>query len=396
VLGTGRRAGEWRLGDSQVAATLFNSGKGAAERVQAFLKAGGSSPALVADLKDYAAFSLRHAAEEADGTLNPAKAQRWLQAHDEALSAFPELKAAFSDAASARTMVDDAMARHVAAREAIEDSAARRFLGDADPVITMGRILRSDTAEATLADLAQRTANNPAARAGLQRAVVDFILQELRSNTVVGEERSLQPDKFTRFVQKSSGALGKIFSPEQVEAIQNTAIDLQRSQRSITGTKLPGGSNTPQDLAAGEQHGGGHPSTIGMLAAMEGAGEIAGEALGPYGKIAGLIGVPVLNAMRQNGLKKVSDLVEKMAMNPEFARTMLEKFPTTEAAAQSLGQRIGRQLQAVALSSPLNPPQRQQLPPARPGLATPPAAPRVSARLTSRPVNQLSRVMGPR
>jgi hypothetical protein len=396
VLGTGRRAGEWRLGDSQVAATLFNSGKGAAERVQAFLKAGGSSQALVADLKDYAAFSLRHAAEEADGTLNPAKAERWLRAHDEALSAFPDLKAKFSNAATQRQMVDDAMARHVAAREAIEDSAARRFLGDADPVITMGRILRSDTADATMADLAQRTAANPAARAGLQRAVVDFIMQELRSNTVVGAERSLQPDKFLRFVQKSSGALGTIFSPEQVEAIQNVATDLQRSQRSVTGTKLPGGSNTPQDLAAGEQHGGGHPSTVGMLAAMEGLGEVGGEALGPWGKVLGIIGTPILNHMRQAGLSSVNNLVERAMMNPELARTLLEQFPTTEAAAQSLGQRIGRQLQAVALNSPLNPPQRQQLPPARPGLATPAAAPRVAARLTSRPVNQLSRSMGPR
>jgi hypothetical protein len=376
VLGTGRRAGEWRLGDSQVAATLFNSGKGAAERVQAFMRAGGSSPALVSDLKDYAAFSLRHAAEEADGTLSPARAQRWLAAHDEALSAFPELRARFADAAQQRQLVDDAVVRHQAARTAIEDSAARRFLGDADPTITIGRILRSDTAEATMADLAQRAANNPAARAGLQRGAVDFILQELRSNTVVGQERMLQPDKFTRFIQNSSRALGKIFSPEQVEAIQNTAIDLQRSQRSVSGTKLPGGSNTAQDLAAGEQHGGGHPSTVGMLAAMEGVGEAAGHALGPLGRVAGMIGVPILNAMRQNGLQKVNDLVEQMMMHPEIARTMLEKYPASLPAAQSLGQRLGRQLQALALTSPLRPTQQQTLPPTPPGLASPPA-PRV-------------------
>jgi hypothetical protein len=382
VLATGKHAGEWRLGDSQVAATIFNSGKGAAERVQAFMRAGGNSAALVSDLKDYAAFSLRRAAEDGDGTLDPGKAAKWIKAHDEALSAFPEVKAAFNDAVSARVTMDDAAARHVAARQAFEKSAAAKFLGDADPVMAVGRILRSDNAAATMAELARHTANAPAARAGLQRAVIDYMLSELRSNAQAGAERAMKADVFQTFARRATPALREIFSPDQVDAIRKVAADLQRSQRSSIGSKLPGGSNTAQDLAAGAKHGHGGPSTIGLLVAAETAGEALQHVVGPVGRVFGMVATAMGNAMRQAGLHTVNDLVAEAMLHPELARTLLAKVPNVPAA-RFVGQAAGRQLRALAMQSAVDANRREPAPlPSRfNALATPSTAPAVSARM---------------
>ena len=349
VLAPGQRKGEWRLGDSQVAATIFNSGKGAAEHVQAFLKGGGDNADLTSDIKDYASFSLRRAAENADGTLDPGKTAKWMKAHREALTAFPDLAKSFETAAMARETMDEAMARHLAAREEFEKSAAAHFLGDADPVTRVGKILRSDTADATMRELADLTAKVPAAREGLRRAVVDYINGELPSNSLAGDtaERQIKNDVVQTFLRRALPAMRHIFEPEEIESMQNVAADIQRSQRSVTGTKLPGGSNTAQDIAAGEKLSAGKPSVLGTLIAAEAVGEAAQHAAGPIGRIVGMVAVPVLSAMRQEGLKTVDDLVSEAMLHPELARALLTKVPPAKFAAP-VWQNAGRQILALS------------------------------------------------
>jgi hypothetical protein len=354
TLAAGKRAGEWRLGDSQVAATIFNSGKGAAERIQAFLKAGGDNADLVSDLKDYASFSLRRAAEDADGTLDPGKTAKWMKAHEEALGAFPDLAKSFETAAAARETMDAAMARHLAAREEFEKSAAAHFLGDADPVARVGKILRSDTADATMRELADLTAKVPAAREGLRRAVVDHVINELSSNSLAGDttERQLKNDVFQTFMRRALPAMRHIFEPEEIESMQNVAADIQRSQRSVTGTKLPGGSNTAQDIVAGEKLTAGKPSVLGTLIAAEAVGEAAQHAAGPVGRVVGMVAVPVLSAMRQEGLKTVDDLVSEAMLHPELARALLAKIPAARIATP-VWKNAGRQILALSGASAL-------------------------------------------
>src|SRR5574337_1227778 len=256
VLKPGQTAGTYRLPDSQVASTIFNGAPGAAEKVQAFLKAGGSRDDLLNAMHDYAAFDLRRAAENPDtGMLNQAKYQRWMQGHSEAMAAFPELQQRFQTAADASQAVDQAIANRAAATTAFQKSAAANFLGDADPVAKVGRILKSDKSAATMQDLARMTAGNRDARAGLQRSVAEYMLREMRGNADMGGTGNIKSDAFQTFVRKSTPALGKIFSPKQIKAMQDIATDLQMANRSISGTKLPGGSNTAQDLAAQGKHG---------------------------------------------------------------------------------------------------------------------------------------------
>jgi hypothetical protein len=324
VLKSGARKGEFAAPLSAVPGTLFAPGKGAAERVGAFLKAGGNP----AEIKDYLAFSLRSAAEKEDGTLKAPALDRWLRQNRETLDA-AGLSPEFDSVAKAQAALDAATARRVAEREAFEASAARHFLGDADPVVSVGRILRSDTAEATMRDLARRTAGDPAARVGLQRAVVEHILGDLRTNTEAGDtgQRMLKADAYQAFVRRSLPALRQIFKPDQVKAIEDVAADIQRTQRSIVGTKLPGGSNTAQDLAAGAKHGGHRPSMVGLLMASEVMGEMGEHIGGPFAKIMGMVVVPITNALRQVGFQTTGDMVAEAMLHPDRARALLAKLP---------------------------------------------------------------------
>lgn len=351
VLAPGARSGEWKLGDSQVPAQIFKAGAGAAERVQAFLRAGGDNQALASDLRDHAAFELRRSAENPDGTLDPARTARWVNQHSEALNSMPGLRAQFENAAQAQATVDQAIASHATARRAFETSAAAKFIGTDDPATTVGRILNSDTSVAQMQDLAARTAGDPAARAGLRRAVTDYMTTALRSTSERGGELPYLPDKTQKFIRQAAPALRTIFSPEEVQGIQNMAADVRRSGRSVTGTKLPGGSNTPQDLAAEARHGAGNPSTLNALIAAEAGGEMLQKVGGFPGKILGMIGVPIYSGMRAAGLENVNNLVSEAMRDPGLMKSLLAKVPTSTSGQRAWGSILKGQLRALAVRS---------------------------------------------
>jgi hypothetical protein len=399
VLAPGRTASEYRLGDSQVPAALFPAGPGAAERAQAFVKAGGN----IQDATDYLAFDLRRAAERDDGTLDSAKFQKWTKSRAETFAALPGTQDRFATAGRAQQALDAAVAHRVEAREAFEKSAAAPFLGDRDPVTAVGRILNGDRALPTMQDLARLTANDPAARAGLQRAVVEYMLRDLRGNVAAGDTGTtlLRSDVFQTFVRKTPQALAQIFSPDQVKAMQDVAADLQRANLSLTATKLPGGSNTPQDLAAAAKHGGGaHQSVLTQVVIAEALGGVAERVAGPLGKIAG-IGTLVLNGMRQAGLRRVDDLVTQAMLHPELARTLLAKAPAPGSGNAVLLRHVLRaQLRGLTLRATITGQQRQPEPlPAAPGagvLATPRGAPPVAAMVPRMPFGLAPPIMGMR
>ena len=351
ALAPGPTAGSFKMAESSVPGAIFSPGKAAAERVRAYLAAGGDR----APLADYAAYSLRRAAQSSDGTLNSAAFDRWHAAHAEALSAMPDVAARFQSVRGAQNALDQAQATHVAARDAFERSAASHFLGDANPVQQVGRILNSDSGEAQMRHLAALTARAPAARAGLQKAVVDHIMGTLRNARSAGDEAELSSAKFQAFFRKAEPALRQVFDDKQVRGMRNLALDLQRADKSVSGTKLPGGSNTAQDLAAAAKHGhGGHGtgSMVGQLVIAETLGDLGEHLAGPLGKVAS-IGSLVFNAMRHAGLKKVDDLVAQAMLHPGLAASLMAKAPAT--AHGGIMPVLLQQIRGLALRSPATP-----------------------------------------
>jgi hypothetical protein len=300
---------------------------------------------------------LRRTSMKPDGTFDPGKVQSWVDKHQEALAAFPEVRDSFRAAGRAQEAVNDAVAARKAAMDDYQNSAARNFLSD-DPVRAIGKAFQSGNPVRSFAELRRMIGDDPDALAGLQRAAVDHINKITKSTAEAGDTGLplFKSDAYQKFIRDNRPALEQIFPPEQVNMQVAIARDLQRANRSIAGTKLPGGSNTPQDLAGAAKHGGGK-SGLGSLIGAEIVGEAVGHITAPGFGGAILRGVAtggtlLANAMRSHGLQTVNDLVDEAMLNPRLARQLLERVPIEDPAARAAyWQRVARQINGITMGA---------------------------------------------
>jgi hypothetical protein len=255
----------------------------------------------------------------------------------------------------AQETLNQASADRAAAVDAYRSRLVQTFLHD-DPAVAMGKALNSGNPAERLGALARLTADDPDARAGLQRAVVDYVESKFKSTAEAGDTGLplFKADAFQRFVRDKQVALRAIFPEEHIQTMIDVARDLQRANRSIVGTKLPGQSNSPQDLSAMAHHGALPDSGIGRLVAIEmignvaeGAAHTASHGLGIVAKMGGMGATFFLNAARARGLETVNDIVTHMLLHPEFARTLLAKEPLKGPAHTGYWKRVAEQLARV-------------------------------------------------
>lgn len=329
----------YKLPEAKVPEKFFHAGPTSASDIQSLRQTIGDNAALPI-LQDYAASSLRRAAERPDGTLDPRKVSAWQQRYAGPLRAFPDLNARFSTAADASNAIADSAASR---REAIADrnaSALGKVMnaqsGD-DVTKTIGMILGGKNAEQGMQQLASAASHSPEATQGLRQAVADHIANRFISNTEAGTSGTglLKSDAFQSFVRQNRNALSAVFSPQEMGTLDAIAADLKRANRSVTAAKLPGGSNTAQDL-----HGivANNPNSSVMDRALSeataaGAGAMVGHAAGAG---LGWMGAKVLNSFRAAGYKKVDDLISDAMLNPELARDLLRRAPARPDTPQSV------------------------------------------------------------
>lgn len=332
VLKKGGTADEYRASNAEVPAKVFHPGPTGGEDVRAYIKAAGTEDAVPA-LSDYAASSLRNAVVKADGSLDPAKVRGWIAKHEPALNELPpELRDKFTNAARAEEIVRDATAARQTQLETFDRSNLGKIMGlqnDGDVVRHVGAIFNGKNAAQDMQQLVTATRNSQSAREGLRRAVVDHIQNSFLSNTESGTtgQNLIKSDAIQTFMRTKSDVLGKVFSPKEVASLNAIAQDLQRANRTISATKLPGGSNTAQDLTALGNASGDRSllSRLTFEAAAAGTGsELTGSLLGGVG---GWLTAKVAGAFRDAGITRVDDLVKRAMLDPDFARELLKKVP---------------------------------------------------------------------
>lgn len=372
----GPQSGTFRLPDTSVPAAFIRVGPEGASRVQSYLAAGGSPEAIA----DAAAFSLRRDASRPDGTLDPAKYAEWAKKRGSFLSALPDSAAKFGAAAdaqraaetgsaeaaqtlkdavkAAQRTVDEAVAARAEQTRAVQQSVVGKFLGDADPVTRVASILRSPTAVADMRTLAGRVAGDPEAKAGLQRAVAEHILRDLKGNKsgVAGDEKFLKGDQLQTFLRTREPALREVLTPAQLASLRNVAESLERSDLSVSGSKIAGGSDSLQIASAGNAAA---STFLGQFmrktgsAITTGGGTLLGSLLGgPVGAGAGFVsglGVAAAQAGREAGLRTVDDLVANALLNPQLAAVLLAKV--TPDNRSSLARAFVSQLRRISLVS---------------------------------------------
>jgi len=321
-------SGEYRLPQGAVPAKVFHPGPTGAADVRAFIRAGGQD--AVGALTDYAGLSLRQAASRADGSLDPDKARGWIDRHQSALSELPQdVRSRFTNAAQAEDNVAQAVANRRSQLAALDRSAAAKLMGlsdNGDVVRQVGSILRGKTAARDMQQLADQVRGSAAAREGLRRAVIEHVLDNYVGNTEVATSGrpALKSDALQTFIRTKRDALEKIFAPEELGILQAVSRDLQRSNRSIASTKLPGGSNSAQDVYAIGKSSGSILGRLVMEVIAAGAGHAAG---GMSGGVAGWLGSKATSALRNAGLGRIDNLVTEAMLRPELARALLAKVP---------------------------------------------------------------------
>jgi hypothetical protein len=381
----GPRRGQFTLPDSAVPSKVFVGGPRGHETVQAYRRAAGDQEAMVV-LQDYVASALRRAAGRPDGTLDPAKVQGWRKFHADALRAFPELDARFASASRA----SEAMAAAAEARKASMDAYQKGVIGKllkADPEDVagiVGGVLSTKEPVAGMRRVVAEIHGNKDARQGLRKAVAEFMLGKMVGNTEAATTGigTLKSDGFQNFIRQNRAALRLVFSNAEISTMEAVAADLQRANRSIAAVRIPGQSNTAQDLLSG-----GDTSVLGRVV-REGRhqlagviGVVTGVSLGPVSGLAALVGVETVTALRQAGLRKVDELILDAMLNPERAKVLLRKTAASGRISRADSLAIANAYARAALvggTSAVRDRQDTKAPPVNqsgmaPGLSPPPA-----------------------
>lgn len=339
----------FKMPEAAVPAKFWHPGPQGGTDAMALVKAAGADKAMQL-LTDAATASLRKAAIGDDGVMNPAAYMRWRNAHAEALKVLPdEARARFADAASAGRAVTEATANSAAALKEAQQGAIGKLMGASEPedvTRMIGQVLGSKTAVADMRRLADLTRKDPLAMQGLRQAVADHMLTKFIGQTPAGDGSLMKAAQFQTFLRDNRAALGQVFKPDELAAMDGIAADLRRTQLSETGAKLKGGSNTAQDTASLRKAGAsGVRRTV-----LEGIAALAvGSGLhSTIASAAAFLGAVGIDAAFQAGVRNVNDLLTEAMLHPEVAKALLAKAPKAGAAPTPL---LARALRQSALAT---------------------------------------------
>ncbi|CAL74415.1 hypothetical protein BRADO0472 [Bradyrhizobium sp. ORS 278] len=328
VLRPGARAGEYRTPDSLVPSKVFHPGANGGEDVRHFVAAVGEDRAIPI-IADYAASSLRRAAVRPDGSVDTAKALAWAKQHDAALAELPPaIRSRFANPGRAEEVLAQASAARKEQLETFDRSAIAKVMGteSGDVVRQVGSVFEKQNAAAQMGELVRNARGNPSAMEGLRRSVVEYIQSKYIGNTeaATSEQALINANAFQTFIKNKADVLGKVFTPDEIGNLRAVAQDIQRANRSINATKLPGGSNTAQDLANAAPQG----SILNKLAVEAGAAA-AGHAVtnSISGGVFGWLGTRIASSLRDAGISHVDDLIKEAMLHPELARELMKKAP---------------------------------------------------------------------
>lgn len=324
-----RRSGDegaYQLQNAAVPERLFFPGGRSAENIKRFRKAVGDERAL-GHIADYAAGSMRRADETPEGIIDPKRLEAWRRRHGEALKAFPALDAKFADAAKASQAAIDAGTSRAARLDEAQKGVFGKLIGAEHPddiTRMVGSVFGRQDASAMMGQLARTVSGNPEAVQGLRKSVVDYMLGRLVSNTeaATSGHTLLKSDQFQSFIKQNRAALKRIFGDHELDQMQAIADDLQRANRSISSVKLPGGSNTPQDMLAAAK-GDNRKTILSKLAIAA----LASSAGGLGGGAIAILGTNAVTAARKAGLNTIDDIVRDAMLHPDRAALLLSKRP---------------------------------------------------------------------
>lgn len=317
------------MADAAVAQRIFHPGPQSFDHIQTYRAAVGAGRADPL-LAHYAVDRLRQSALREDGTLDPARLANFRRMHADALRAMPELDARIVDAETAGHAMADAAKARDDVLDAAQYGALGRLVGAHD-VAEVTHIIGSifDRGDSARQMWRLRTAigSNQQAREGLRKAVVDYMLQRFVSNTEAATSGlgTMKANQFQTFVARNRDVLKAAgFNGDELDLLGNIATDLRNSNRSLSAVRIPGQSNTAQDVLAARRGDGAAHTILQVLLSLAGSG--GGFVVGglPGAVIAPAVATAT-QLLRQNGIRKMDDLLRAALLDPQLARALMLK-----------------------------------------------------------------------
>ncbi|MEO6013928.1 MAG: hypothetical protein ABIQ30_10140 [Devosia sp.] len=366
----------YQVPDAGVAQRLFYPQPKSFDAIQSYRRAVGDQRAIPL-LTDYAVDRLRRSALGDDGLLNPAKLASWRRSHSDAIRAIPGLDGRLANVENATLAMGEAAATRRDVLDTAEAGAIGKVLRTNDPqevTRAIGSIFgRSDSA-AQMFRLNMALGSNKEARQGLRKAVVDHIMARYIGNTEAATSGlgTIKADQLQTFISQNQGALRAAgFTDAEIKSWEAIALDLQRSNRSLSAVRIPGQSNTAQDALASRAGDTATTSVMKVLltAASSGGGWLAA---GGVGAIAAPIITGTVSILRQNGIRKMDELLRQALLDPEIARPLMMKASKGNAqiTQMMLAARFRRSLISAAAAEATT--ERKQPPLPRPVPIAPP------------------------
>lgn len=348
----------YQMPDSAVSGRLFFAGPKSFDAIQTYRNAVGDEVAMPI-LQDYAIDRLRRAALREDGTLDPGKVAAFRRSHSDALRAMPELDAALADTATASVaMMDAAQAQRAALADAQRGSIGKLMgLDNPDDVTsTVGALFGRQDAVKEMQRLRAAIGNNAEAQQGLRRAVVDNMLDRFVSSTESATSGlgTIKGEQLQAFIGQNKATLRAAgFTDDEIRLWDNLAQDIQRFNRSQSAVRIPGQSNTAQDVLAANAGDSGTVSTLKLILASAASGSGATAAFGPLLGLPIALGTGVTMALRQLGLRKMDVLLRDALLDPSLAHALMLKAKPARAkdALMNFMQVYRRAILAGAASS---------------------------------------------
>jgi len=215
---------------SETASRLLASAEAAATLPRA-LQGSPAMSAAESALRDHYRSSFAMAALNADGTINPIRANSWANNHADILAQFPAIRREFDDLAaqarrgeqlSAQAKADLEAAR--SARKATELEVDRSVIGTLireDPRDAASKILAGGyDAERRLNEINALVRNDGQAMRGWKAAVSEVLADKVQGTRQVGETLEVQFARLAKEFKDNETLLAKTFSPEEMNNLR--------------------------------------------------------------------------------------------------------------------------------------------------------------------------------
>jgi hypothetical protein len=316
-------SGNYSVPESAVPSKFWRPGeKGTREAMQNYKRAFGDSEAALEPIHRYATDSFRRAAVKEDGTVDIKKANNWVKLHEEALKETPSLRELLTNVNERQRFLNEKFGDLKRSKAEVENGALQLWLKDVEPKAAITEMLSGkDLIKRTVATADYLKRNDPDALAGLRRGVIEYL-----------KEKTFVPDGKVSLEEAAIKDSGKVFDGTVRDAVfkkewerikpaleksklytesQMKGYDIlyksKASQMSVEKSKMPGGSDTAQNLS--------------VLSKMIRAGSRGYLRTLPGGAWLSMV-EPILKAIPE---EKFMSRFEEALLNPRLARDLMNK-----------------------------------------------------------------------